>query len=1010
MKIIIYFILLSLLTLGSLSAQIYNVNINPYPPTNVLFTDTVRILSVMVSFQEDKDASTFGNGKFGSMYSRDYGNSILDPLPHDRKYFENHLEFVKNYFKKVSNSKLHIEYYVLPDTFSVSKTMRNYSPPPKSNDIAPLGEFAKEVWALANQLYPDFQFSNYDLFVIFHAGVGRDVSLPGSLGNERDLPSLYLSENALKSIFGPNFNGFPVQNGSFKIKNSAIIPSTESRELESIGGKVLIELTINGLLAATVASHLGLPDLFDTQTGLSAIGRFGLMDGQSIFAYNGCFPPEPSAWEKIFLGWIQPEDILVISPSQIIRDVSLPTKLIANNQPYIVKVPINSNEYFLIENKQRDALKNGSIVKYRIRNQEFTKTFIKDTIGFRSYDTDSLAGVIIDVDEFDWAVPGNGILIWHIDEAIISQKISQNKINNDKKFRGVDVEEADGIQDIGEKFRTILGDEIIGEGTELDLWFAGNSSRFYKNRFDKNSRPSTHSNSGANSLISIYDFSQKDNIMSFKVSFIDSIIKPLYVKQINTTNKIGYITSPGRNFSKQFFLAGRNLIISDSSSTDSVLNFSDYKPLVIEFAGKLYVIGATYDSRILFPSRVNYIEFDGNNYNVGGFALPYSISNSPVFYLPPTERHLILLPTFDGKILSIALENLTRLNPPPYEDFYLKNGYQIIKISANDGFSAIARKQNSNSEFSLIFEELNIDLSNIHINDLLLTNYKNQKVVVLYFVQNGERKINVYNKSGLLFSFNLVPLSSDKIILSDLKQDGNPYIITSKGNQIYAFNIIGALANNFPFTIKDDEFNGWILSADIEGDNKQEIIAFTKNGNIYAINGATGKLVDGFPISTGNNNLASPSLFTLDNSICLSVVDIDNNYYSWKISNVASKIDWAELNANNLNQSFLKISSSPLSNFSLLPDNKAYNYPNPVYESTTAIRFFVSENADVTIKIYDLAGDKVDELKTTAIGGFDNEVIWNVTSIQSGIYLAKIEAKSITGKIDSKIIKIAVVK
>ena len=151
-------------------------------------------------------------------------------------------------------------------------------------------------------------------------------------------------------------------------------------------------------------------------------------------------------------------------------------------------------------------------------------------------------------------------------------------------------------------------------------------------------------------------------------------------------------------------------------------------------------------------------------------------------------------------------------------------------------------------------------------------------------------------------------------------------------------------------------------------------------------------------------------MFTLDNSICLSVVDIDNNYYSWKISNVASKIDWAELNANNLNQSFLKISSSPLSNFSLLPDNKAYNYPNPVYESTTAIRFFVSENADVTIKIYDLAGDKADELKTTAIGGFDNEVIWNVTSIQSGIYLAKIEAKSITGKIDSKIIKIAVVK
>ena len=30
------------------------------------------------------------------------------------------------------------------------------------------------------------------------------------------------------------------------------------------------------------------------------------MDGQAIFAYNGVFPPEPSAWEKIFLGWATP--------------------------------------------------------------------------------------------------------------------------------------------------------------------------------------------------------------------------------------------------------------------------------------------------------------------------------------------------------------------------------------------------------------------------------------------------------------------------------------------------------------------------------------------------------------------------------------------------------------------------------------------------------------------------------------------------------------------------------
>ena len=72
--------------------------------------------------------------------------SILDPLPHDKPYFESHLEFVKNYFEKVSNGNLHIAYTLLPDTFSVSKTMRNYSPENNSNDFTPLANFSKEVW------------------------------------------------------------------------------------------------------------------------------------------------------------------------------------------------------------------------------------------------------------------------------------------------------------------------------------------------------------------------------------------------------------------------------------------------------------------------------------------------------------------------------------------------------------------------------------------------------------------------------------------------------------------------------------------------------------------------------------------------------------------------------------------------------------------------------------------------------------------------------------------------
>ncbi len=355
--------ILILFELGSISAQSFVGKLNPFPLTNTMGSaavDTLKILAVMVEFQQDADGTTAGNGKFGSIYTQNYGNDILDPLPHDQNYFETHLEFVKNYFERVSKGQLVIDYTVLPDTYSVSDRMRNYSPPPGSDDFTPLADFSVEAWGLADQIYTGFNFSDYDVFLIFHAGVGRDVSLPGSIGNERDLPSIYLSYPAFKEIYGESFEGIPVSNGSFNITNTVIIPETESRELESLTSTILFQLTINGLLCASIGSHLGLPDLFDTETGLSAIGRFGLMDGQGIFAYAGTYPPEPSPWSKIKLGWAEAVTLDIQN-----ADVNIVTDVVAAlGDTVILKVPLNSTEYYLIQNRQRDANKDGSTVTY----------------------------------------------------------------------------------------------------------------------------------------------------------------------------------------------------------------------------------------------------------------------------------------------------------------------------------------------------------------------------------------------------------------------------------------------------------------------------------------------------------------------------------------------------------------------------------------------------------------------------------------------------------------------
>jgi hypothetical protein len=1006
---------ISLITLGSLSAQSFIGKINPSPNISLsaLADDTVKILAVMVNFQEDRDGATFGNGKFGSIYSQNYGNDILDPLPHDRDYFESHLTFVKNYFQKVSNGKVDVQFTILPDTFSVTKTMRNYSPAPGSDDFTPMGQFAEEVWTKTDEMYPGLAFSEYNLFVIFHAGVGRDISLPGSLGNERDLPSVYLGENSLKNIFSSTFEGFPVSNGTFKIKNSMIIPETESRELETISGTFLFEITINGLIVASVASHLGLPDLFDTNTGLSAIGRFGLMDGQSIFAYNGCFPSEPSAWEKIYLGWA---DAVEISPGNY--DVSLVTKLAATlTDTIILKVPINSTEYYLIENRQRDVLDDGATVTIKSNGNIFTKNFTKDTTGFYSYDTDSLSGVVLDVDEFDWALPGNGIVVWHIDENVINEKLAENKINTDKTRRGVDVEEADGVQDIGETFITIFGDQVIGEGTEQDFWFADNEAELFKNIFNKDSRPDTKTNTGANSLITIKDFSSISNRMSFKIEYGDSIIKPLFGSDINgVLTKSSSITlippseSTG-NLPNFAILSGTGALFLNNEDLTlfKLADFSEHKVVSTSYGSRSYVLGSN-GSKINIV--YNAVAYPDTNFFFQSVDLGYQITAPLVLRKSLTERIEVLVGISSGVVNVYDLQSILD-NNPVVKDIFLAGGANndVTQISnLEDEYSIITYNKFEYPEYLGQFTDKHgyfIFNNEIPTKVALTKDKDNSYLSVVLTLSNN---IFLIKGNEVISTFHIPADSAiSSFALADLKNDGNNYIIVNNGD-VQAYNFQGSLADNFPYSDPNGlKFIGSPIVADIEGDLKSEIISLTEDGRIFAIDGGSGKLVSGFPISLGNGVFGSSLIFDYENKLVFSGLT-QSSLLGWSVSSTSGRIDWAELYGNNFNQSSLGSASNSNTINEFFPTSRAYNYPNPVYDGETAIRYFVGEDSKINIKIFDLAGDFVAELNDDAQGGLDNETVWNVSNIQSGVYLARIEANGSSGKSESVIIKIAVVK
>lgn len=1005
-----------IICLGSfLSAQTFKPNLfslkdNQYQKIFNSSSDSLRILAVMVEFQEDKDETTVGNGKFNSIYKANYGNDILDPLPHNKNYFSSHLEFAKNYFQKVSSGKLNVDYFVLDSIITVSKTMKDYSPPIKTTDFSGMANFIVEVWKKVDSIYPNFNFSNYDMFLIFHAGVGRDVAVPGSLGNERDLPSVYFNLNSLKNYLGNEFDGITVSNGSFKIQNTAILPQTENREIQSLNQTALLQITINGLLAGSIGSYLGLPDLFNTETGLSAIGRFGLMDGQSMFAYNGVFPPEPSAWEKIELGWTKPKEINLTNLELLnSNNINLLARLAAEtSDTVILKVPINSSEYYLVENRQRDVFKDGSKITMKIGEQYITNTYEKDTTGFYSYDVDTLSGVIIDVDEFDWALPGNGILIWHIDEKIIQEKITENKINVDKNNRGIDLEEADGIQDIGEEFTTPFGDVVIGEGTQEDFWFASNEATLYKNKFDKSTRPNTNANDGANSLISFSDFSELSNKMNFKLSFGDSLVKPIFRKKLFVPSENSFLSN--LNINNQTFLylfSEPNIYKIDLNGNviDSLNNFSNYKPALLFVNNTEYIVGV-YDSLLKIYSNSN------NTKSTNEININEIISSPPTINKNEQGIDLIYFGTDTGKFFNYDLngsliytktENTGTIKYISAFDNY----YSFISID----YSLVINKLNELKDVYFVDNNGNKILFSKFFRQLASTKNSNGDIIsILLFAQNN---FVIISNGNIVNQFTIdIPEQIENFSLADLNNDGENYLVFNAGNYIYAYNISGTLKDNFPF--KDPSNIGFIgipITADFIGDTKSEIISTTKDGRIFAIDGGSGKLLNAFPISIGDSISTTPIYFNNNEKISFAALNSSNNLMAYNIGSTEGKIYWSGNFGNEQNNSFVNKAENTNKINQFFPTTRAYNYPNPVYRDETYIRFYVSENSKVNIKIFDLAGDFVAELNTFAQGGMDGEIPWNVNNIQSGVYFARIEAVSqVSNKSEYAIIKIAVEK
>jgi hypothetical protein len=312
----------------------------------------LNVYAIRVQFKTDNNSQTTGDGRFD--VSSNYPDSV-DAPPHDSLYFIHKLEFLKNYYYKSSKGKLIINYVLLPSVRNLPNEMEVYSPR-RTENLGRMGTFFYDVWRSADSTI-DFSGINSgnSAFIIFHAGVGRDVDLAsqGLFVGELDLPSIYMGLGTLRSIYGDTTQGYYTNEGTI-IFNSCMLPEQEYRIVNTSFGDVYLRAWYERYCCCNYWQSFGLPDLFDTETGRTAIGRFGLMDGQAIFSYLGVFPPEPSAWEKQYLGWVEP---IVVGTGGTYTTKA--ATLDVNGNESVYKIFISGKEYFLVENRNRDAYGNG---------------------------------------------------------------------------------------------------------------------------------------------------------------------------------------------------------------------------------------------------------------------------------------------------------------------------------------------------------------------------------------------------------------------------------------------------------------------------------------------------------------------------------------------------------------------------------------------------------------------------------------------------------------------------
>ncbi len=459
-----------------------------------VFPRDLNVAVILVDFEDEAMGPTFEGSETATA--------------HD--YFTRVMEHLQQMYDEMSDGQLTITWTIAPSVYRMPETMAYYG---DDDSLATReAELCRDAVEAAD---PDVDFSEFNTFMTFHAGGGQEGDIYDDSREEiwsvffRQLDFEYWLDAPDAALGIRTADG--TEQDPFYVPHMVLLPEYETQDGFVFG--------LMGTVAHEFGHRFGLPDLYDTTGPEDAIfadsqgiGAFGLM-GSGIWNADGVFPAEMCAWSKYYVGWLRP---VVIRPESVggERLVTLPAAPL-DRRSGAVRIPLGGDEYLLIENRLHDVNGNG--------RPDFHDAADDTTFDFW---TDDYTGA-----EFDYFLPdflsgeenvptyerdgrtvradGSGVFIWHVDESIVRDYLEYNMVNADAPHKGVDLEEADGIQDLDQ---LVLQTEAFGD-PEDSYWAPLATS------FTPESVPSSDGYHGARTGVRITDVSVPGTEMTFRLRF-----------------------------------------------------------------------------------------------------------------------------------------------------------------------------------------------------------------------------------------------------------------------------------------------------------------------------------------------------------------------------------------------------------------------------------------------------------------------------------------------------------